>query len=57
MSDANLHDHAQQAHYREVFATLYQNLGIDAAQTTFPDFQGRPQYLLDGRYKPLPELA
>lgn len=34
-------------HYKDVFATLYRHLGIDARQTTVIDPQGRPQYLLD----------
>lgn len=42
-------------HYQEVFATLYQQLGIDPRTTTVLDLRGRPQYLLDIR-EPLPEL-
>ncbi|MCP5541021.1 MAG: DUF1501 domain-containing protein [Akkermansiaceae bacterium] len=42
-------------HFGEVFATLYQRLGIDANQVTLRDLSGRPQYLVDG-YKPLREL-
>lgn len=34
-------------HYKDVFATLYRNLGIDAKRTTIIDPTGRPQYLLD----------
>ena len=34
-------------HYKDVFATLYKNLGLDARQITIDDPQGRPQYLLD----------
>ncbi len=34
-------------HYQDIFATLYQNLGIDARTTTVADPSGRPQYLLD----------
>ena len=33
--------------YKDVFATLYRNLGINARGVTIPDPQGRPQYLLD----------
>lgn len=33
--------------YKDVFATLYRNLGLDARQITLPDPQGRPQYVLD----------
>jgi hypothetical protein len=35
-------------HYRDVFATLYHNLGIDVAQTALVDSEGRPQYLMQG---------
>lgn len=42
--------------FQEVFATLYQHLGIDAANTTIPDFQGRPQYLVDSGTKAIREL-
>jgi len=43
-------------HFQEVFATLYHNMEIDAQQLTLPDHAGRPQYLVDGGYNPLPEL-
>jgi len=33
--------------HKDVFATLYHNLGIDARRTTIRDTSGRPQYLLD----------
>ncbi len=36
-------------HLREVFATLYQNLGIDPKRAQITDPAGRPQYLVDGR--------
>lgn len=42
-------------HFREVFATLYHQFGIDAATTQFQDLAGRPQYLIDDR-KPIIEL-
>ena len=42
-------------HFREIFATLYHNLGIDAARTQFVDLEGRPHYLLDR--EPLSELV
>ncbi|WP_435011249.1 DUF1501 domain-containing protein [Tundrisphaera lichenicola] len=42
-------------HYRDVFATLYHNLGIDAASTFLQDRSDRPHNLVDGR-KPIPEL-
>ena len=43
-------------HFREVFATLYQRLGIDVATTQFTDLAGRPQYLV-GEHRPLAELV
>ncbi len=43
-------------HFQEVFATLYQNLGIDISKVTMPDLSGRPRYLVESQYKPLPEL-
>ena len=43
-------------HYQDVFATLYQRLGIDVGTTTVPDLSGRPQYLLDRR-EPVAELV
>ena len=42
-------------HYKDIFATLYKNLGIDALRTTLIDPSGRPQYLLD-EGTPLREL-
>jgi hypothetical protein len=42
-------------HFREVFATLYQRLGIDTATTQFTDLAGRPQFLI-GDHRPIPEL-
>jgi hypothetical protein len=41
--------------YQEVFATLYQTLGISPGQTTLPDPSGRPQHLLDSG-EPIREL-
>ncbi|MCI0638466.1 MAG: DUF1501 domain-containing protein [Gemmataceae bacterium] len=43
-------------HFREVFASLYQRLGIDVANTQFTDLSGRPQYLL-GEHRPFAELV
>jgi hypothetical protein len=43
-------------HLREVMATLYHNLGIDAKSTTIMDPAGRPQYVVDG-YDPVKELV
>jgi hypothetical protein len=42
--------------FGELFATLYHNLGIDVQQTTIKDLNGRPQYLVEGQARPLPEL-
>jgi len=42
-------------HYQEVFATLYNRLGIDVGTATIPDQAGRPQYLVDHR-DPIREL-
>jgi uncharacterized protein (DUF1501 family) len=41
--------------YQDVFATLYQMLGISPAKTTLPDPSGRPQHLIDGG-EPIREL-
>ena len=43
-------------HYRDVFATLYHNLGIDAANTMLHDRSDRPHNLIDNR-KPIHELV
>jgi uncharacterized protein (DUF1501 family) len=42
--------------FQDVFATLYHNLGIDAATTTLTDPNGRPQHLLN-RGQPVRELV
>jgi hypothetical protein len=42
--------------YKDVFATLYHNFGIDARNTALIDPQGRPQMLLDVG-TPLTELV
>jgi hypothetical protein len=42
--------------FGELYATLYHNLGIDVNQVTLPDLSGRPQYLVEDRAAPLPEL-
>jgi uncharacterized protein (DUF1501 family) len=43
--------------FGEVFATLYQHLGIDALRDTVPDLGGRPQYLVEPGCLPLKELV
>jgi len=42
--------------FGEVFATLYQRLGIDVAKTTLDDLTGRPQYLVPPGCSPMREL-
>lgn len=42
-------------HFREVFATFYDRLGIDVSTTQFLDLAGRPQYLV-GDHRPVREL-
>ncbi len=49
------HPKDRPVHYREVFATLYHNMGINARQTTLTDLRGRPHYLVDDR-RPISEL-
>jgi hypothetical protein len=51
------HPKERPVHFQEVFATLYQCLGIDVSRTMLPDLSGRPQYLVDPIYEPLPELV
>ena len=51
------HPKDRPVHFQEVFATLYHNMGIDVSQQTIPDLTGRPQYLIDHMYEPLPELV
>jgi hypothetical protein len=41
--------------YKDVFATLYRNMGINIAEVTVPDATGRPNYLLPG-HEPIAEL-
>ena len=43
-------------YFGEVFATLYQRLGIDVNKATVTDFTGRPQFLVDG-HQPMKELV
>jgi hypothetical protein len=44
-------------HFQEVFATLYHNLGLDPRTSTVTDHAGRPHYLVDDPYVPIPELV
>ncbi|MBI3870354.1 MAG: DUF1501 domain-containing protein [Verrucomicrobia bacterium] len=43
--------------FGEVFATLYQNLGLDISKVTVPDLTGRPQYLVPDGCLPMKELV
>lgn len=42
--------------FQEVFATLYNNLGLDLNTATFNDLNGRPRYLVEAGVQPLREL-
>ena len=42
--------------FQEVFATLYHAAGIDTKTATMNDLNGRPRYLVDEQFKPMPEL-
>ncbi|MEQ1858649.1 MAG: DUF1501 domain-containing protein [Chthoniobacteraceae bacterium] len=42
--------------FGEVFATLYQRLGIDVSKVTIDDLSGRPQYLVEPGCVPMKEL-
>ena len=44
-------------HLSGIFATVYRNLGIDVSSTTVTDTLGRPQPLVEGNAKPIPELS
>jgi hypothetical protein len=43
--------------FGEVFATLYQNPGIDVNKTTIPDRTGRPQFLVPDSCQPMKQLV
>ena len=43
--------------FQEVFATLYQRLGIDVNQIKIPDLNGRPRYLVEANRRPIRELG
>jgi len=44
-------------HFQDVFATLYNRLGIDIATAQIVDLAGRPHFLVEEEYKPLRELV
>ena len=48
---------ARPVQFGEVFATLYQQLGIDVNKVTLNDLSGRPQYLVDNGLQPMKELT
>ena len=43
-------------HTQEVFATMYQHLGLDVNSIKIPDLNGRPRYLVDENRQPIKEL-
>jgi len=43
--------------FGEVFATLYNALGIDVNKVTVPDLSGRPQFLVENGLQPMRELV
>lgn len=43
-------------HVQEIFATLYQNMGVDLATAQITDLSGRPRYLIDDNRPPIREL-
>lgn len=44
-------------HFQEVFATLYNNLGIDPETTLITDLTGRPRHLVEPKYKLMREVV
>ncbi len=44
-------------HFQEIFATLYNNLGINPHTSTVSDFSGRPHYLVENEFQSIKELA
>jgi uncharacterized protein (DUF1501 family) len=55
-----LGDHASErpVHFQDIFATLYNRLGIDINRATVNDLSGRPRYLVDhAQYQPLREIV
>jgi hypothetical protein len=43
-------------HYKDVFVTLYHQMGIPITETAVPDLAGRPHYLYEG-HEPIAELV
>jgi hypothetical protein len=44
-------------HFQEIFATLYNNLGINPHTSTVSDLSGRPHYLVENEFQPIKEVA
>jgi hypothetical protein len=44
-------------HFQEIFATLYNNLGINPNTSTVTDLAGRPHYLVENEFLPIKEVA
>jgi uncharacterized protein (DUF1501 family) len=48
----------RRVHFQDIFATLYNRLGIDVNRATVNDLSGRPRYLIDHtQYQALKELV
>jgi len=43
--------------FQEIFATLYHHLGIDTRTATVTDLTGRPRYMVEEQFRPLPEMV
>ena len=43
--------------FQEVFATIYNNLGVDLSSQRLFDFRGQPQYLVAPGVQPIAELG
>ena len=43
--------------FGDVFATLYQNLGLDSTTATVTDLTGRPHYIVEPGCEPMKELV
>ncbi len=43
--------------FGELYATIYKNLGIDAARMTVADLEGRPQHIVEDGGTPIKELG
>ena len=43
--------------FGEIFATLYDKMGIDVDRATVPDLSGRPHHLVESGCRPMRELV